>query len=91
MMHGIFRAPCDFLHLRVANWYLKECYDKMRLELSRSIPPIGASGFHHDRTIEQLARAVLAAQMAPLARVTAFPRDMLDCAKQQPPVPQAGS
>lgn len=61
MMRGIFDAPSDFLHLSIANWYMKECCESM--QLSPAALPLRASGFRHDRAVEQLARAVLVGQM----------------------------
>lgn len=71
-MRGVFLAPCDFSHLRLADWHLAELSEKMPSALSGGSNLSRVSGFRRDRAIEQLARAILEAQTASGDLNTAF-------------------
>jgi AraC family transcriptional regulator len=61
-VRGIFRAPCDFLHLRIANSFLAECHEEAQQHPWSGSLPMVDSGFERDPAIEQLTRALLAVQ-----------------------------
>ncbi|MBN9536364.1 MAG: helix-turn-helix transcriptional regulator [Alphaproteobacteria bacterium] len=63
-LRGVFHAPCDFLHLRLANGVLAECHEAMHQRPWPGELALADSGFRRDAAIEQLTRALLAAQTA---------------------------
>jgi len=63
-MRCTFRAPCDFLHLRITNRSLAEFHEEVYQRPWSGELPMTNSGFSRDAVIEQLIRALLAAQTA---------------------------
>jgi len=61
-MRCLFRAPCDFLHLRIANRFLAEFHEEVHQRSWSGELPMTNSGFSRDAVIEQLIRALLAGQ-----------------------------
>jgi AraC family transcriptional regulator len=72
MMHATFRAPCDFLHLRIANRRLAERHREMRHFAWSGELPLANSGFSRDAVIEQLTRALLSAETESEGLSTAY-------------------
>jgi len=57
-----FRGSCDLLHIHVATDFLVECREGVPGCPDRPASALEAHGFAYDLAMEQLARALLAAE-----------------------------
>jgi len=61
-LRGLFHAPCDFLHLHVANEYLAECYEEAQGRPHRGDLLLPDPCFALDVVVGQMGQALLAAE-----------------------------